>query len=224
MTANRQSKVGLLLIVLGGLVLLAKVGVWGGSSFIGALFLVAGGAFLMRLYNRKPKHLWALFVGFALFGAAAAALGGALAGSAFLALLGVGFAVAYVQNRRYWWAVLPAGMLFTLATVAGADALLPGADAGPLFFVGLAATFGYLYRMPLGKRWAVYPAIAALALAILSGSFSAGPLLPLLLVGAGAYLFSRTKMNKLESEAEPLDEQKSSLELLPKATEPTEKV
>lgn len=54
----------------------------------------------------------------------------------------------------FFGALIPAGVLFTLAGVAGADVLVPGVDSGSLFFLGLAATFGYVYRLPNGQRWA----------------------------------------------------------------------
>ena len=195
MTDNRNFNLGVLLMVLGGFVLLANIGVLNLPGLVFAAVLAAGGGFLSRVYLYNRGRKWApvpLVFGFALFGAAAAALSPTLAGAQFLALLGGGFAVAYLDNRRRWWAVIPAGALFSLAVVAGLGEVAPRLDGGPVLFFGLAATFAYLYNLPEGgKAWAVYPAIAAVAVALFGLSFTNGWLLPALLIGGGAYLFAR---------------------------------
>jgi hypothetical protein len=183
--------VGLLLVILGGMVLLGNLGLFGGMSGItGAVILAAAGAYLARIYYRNQKRVWALPIGFALFGAAAAAISGSLAGSSFLAFAGLGFLLVFLDQRRHWWALIPAGVLFTLALVAGLAFVAPNYIA-PVLFLGFAATFGSLYRLPDGKRWAIYPAIGAMVIAIATLSFSGGWFLPVLLIAGGAYLLSQ---------------------------------
>lgn len=186
-------KIGMALVILGALALLSNLGLFGGSGgLFGALLFAAGGAFLVRVYDRKASRIWALVGGFALFGLAAASIGGALAGLYFLGLLGGGFLLAYRNDRRQWWAIIPGGVLMSVALVAGLEELAPRFDEGPILFLGLAATFGALYRLPEGgKRWAIYPAIAAVVIAILAIGFGGSWFLPLLLVGGGAYLLTR---------------------------------
>ncbi len=197
MTDNRNFNLGVLLMILGGFVLLANIGILSLPGLVFAAVLAAGGGYLSRVYIQNRGREWApvaLVFGFALFGTAAAALSPTLAGAQFLALLGGGFAVAYLDNRRHWWAVIPAGALFSLALVAGLGEVAPRLDGGPVLFFGLAATFAYLYKLPEGgKPWAVYPAIAAVAVALLGLSFTNGWLLPTLLIGGGAYLFMRRR-------------------------------
>ena len=191
---KRNFNLGALLMVLGGFVLLANIGVLNLPGLVFAAVLAAGGGYLSRVYIKNRERSWAvlpLIFGFALFGTAAAALSPTLAGTQFLALLGGGFAVAYL-DRKHWWAVIPAGALFSLAVVAGLGEVAPRLDKGPVLFFGLAATFAYLYKLPEGgKAWAIYPAIAAVAVALLSLSFTNGWLLPALLIGGGAYLFTK---------------------------------
>ena len=190
MTKRQTANIGVVLLIVGGLSLLANLGIVGDSSdVVGSLFLGAVGAGFVSVYLRQSKHLWSLLVGFAFMGAAAATLTGALAGSYFLGFIGAGFALTYIRHPKHWWAVIPAGVLFTLSLVAGVTELLPALDPGFLFFAGISATFGYLYTLPQGgKRWAIYPALATLILAVLSSSFTGGWLLPLLLIGGGVYI------------------------------------
>lgn len=115
-----------------------------------------------------------------------------LFGSVFLAAIGAGFALTYARRRKHWWAIIPAGVLFTLAVVAGVSEVLPSFDPAFLFFAGIAATFGYLYTLPEGaKRWAIYPALATFALAILSSSFTGTWLFPLLLIAGGMLILKQ---------------------------------
>lgn len=187
---SKHSSIGLALILLGALALLGNLGLFGGlGGLVGALLLAGAGAFLLRYQQREPRQLWAFIVSFAFFGLALAAISGPLGGSYFLLMFAAGFALVFRRDARQWWALIPAGVLATLALVSGLETLLRPFDAGPVFFLGLAATFGLVYRQ--GQRWAVYPAIAALVLALLSTSFTGSWLLPLVLLGLGFYLLSR---------------------------------
>lgn len=189
---DRSSRIGLVLVILGGLALLSSLGFFRGiSHLVGALLLAFLGGLALRHYQRRHR-VGALVAAFALFGLAAAAVAGALSGFFFLALLGAGFAALYAGDRERWWAIIPAGTLLTLAVVAALSEIAPRFASGSVLFLGLAATFLVLYRLPHDpKRWAIYPAVASLALAVLGLSAHGTWLLPLALVGAGAYLLYR---------------------------------
>ncbi len=180
--------IGVALIIIGGLALLSDLGIFGGD-LIGVLLFAGGGAYLYyRVYDGEQGRFWALLVSFALFGLAAAILAsGPLSGTYFMGLTGAGFVLAYLNHPRLWWALIPGGALLTLAVVAG---LGPSMQIAPglVLFLGFAGTFGVLYR--IGQRWAIYPALALAVIAITILSFSGGWLLPLLLIGGGAYLLS----------------------------------
>ncbi|MCA9836347.1 MAG: hypothetical protein KC422_05510 [Trueperaceae bacterium] len=192
MTDKQTYNIGIVLIALGALVFLGNFGLFNGMpGIIGALFLAAGGILFGRVYLANQRHIWALLVGFGFFGAAAAAITGALAGAYFLAVLASGFAITYLQNKRHWWAIIPAGVLATLAFIVSIEVRLPFLKelVGGIFFLGIAATFGLLYLLPeMRKRWAVYPALGALILAFLSSSVTGGWIMPAVLIAGGIYL------------------------------------
>lgn len=184
---------GKLLILLGGFVLLANIGVFNMVSLVSAAVLAVGGGLLGRLYLQRGG-VWALLITFALFGAAATVLSPFLPGAQFLALFGVGFAVVYLRDRTHWWAIIPAGVLITLAVLVSLATLAPPLPDAPLLFFGIAATFVLLYKLPEGgQAWAAYPAIAAVAVALLSSSFTNTWVLPLLFLGGGVTLLVRRK-------------------------------
>ena len=191
---------GILLVALGGMALLSQLGLFRGlGSVLGALLFGAIGLYLIRNQYRRRGEVWAVCVGFALLGLGAAAIAGPLSGTAFLGLTGAGFLVAYRDDRERWWAVIPGGVLLTLALVAGLDNFASPMGGGPVFFLGLAAVFWYLYRHPSQeKRWAVYPAVALTVLALLSLSFSGGWVLPLALIVAGLYFLNREQGGRLD--------------------------
>ena len=191
---------GIVLVALGGLALLSQLGLFRGlGSVLGALLFGAIGLYLIRNQYRERGEVWALCVGFALLGLGAAAIAGPMGGTAFLGLTGAGFLVAYRDDRERWWAVIPGGVLLTLALVAGLDSFPSPLDGGPIFFLGLAAIFWYLYRHPRQeKRWAVYPAVALTVLALLSLSFSGGWVLPVALIVAGLYFLNREQGRRID--------------------------
>jgi hypothetical protein len=81
-----------------------------------------------------------------------------IGGSIFLGAIGLSFWAVYLTGRDRWWAIIPGGVLFTLAIVSALpDRLLGGADSGGVFFLGLAATF-LLVALLANMRWAFWPA------------------------------------------------------------------
>lgn len=188
----------LLLVALGLLFLAQNLGWLGGMvGWVWALvFIAVGGAFLYLFYQRR-EHWWTLIPGFALWGLAAAVLGGTLGGALFLALIGVGFVGVYLVQHEHWWALIPGGVLLTLGLVAYLGTATPGYDTGWVFFLGIAATFFALYALPEAasrQRWAIYPALAALAVMALTlvSSTVGSYLVPIVLIALGVYLFWRS--------------------------------
>lgn len=198
---------GALLLVAGVLLLLETVGVLiAAGLFWGALFVVAAAAF-WYLFVADPQAWWAAIPGGALAGLGLVILadeadvagndqwGGAL----FLGGIGIGFAAVYLRDRLRWWAVIPAGVLLTLAVQAGlTEAGLTAPLQGALFFAGLALTFALVALLPGGpRRWAWIPAAVLGVLAVLS-ALGATALLavftyvwPLALIVAGGVLLWR---------------------------------
>jgi hypothetical protein len=196
MTLKQNNLIGLILVVVGGLALLGNFGLLGGvPAIFFSVAMAAAGIYLVRYHIAKRSQLWASIVGFALLGLAFAAISGDWAGFYFLGLLGGGFASVYVLNRKHWWAVIPAGVLWTLSLVVASENIFPRWDEGALFFAGLAAIFGYLFAYER-QRWAIFPAVALLMVGVLALSFTGGWVFPALLIAAGIYAMKRQPREK----------------------------
>src|SRR5690554_6812239 len=184
------SSLGVILIGVGGLLALSNLGIIGGfGGVIGLIVLGGMGAWLLNQYYGGRKQLWLLLAGFILLGCGAATVTGAYAGAWFLGISGLGFLTAWRDDESRWWAVIPAGTLFTLAAVVVADLSWRWLDGGTVFFLGLAATFLALYLLPRNAQsWALIPAAASGALALLIWGSSGTWMLPILLIALGLYL------------------------------------
>lgn len=174
MRRNLNALWGLLLIGLGVLYLLQNFGVLRGLDFIWPLlFAVAGLAFLFVFFTNRA-HWWALIPGFTLLGLAATAgsqmllsdFPGEWSGAIFLGAIGLSFWAVYLARRDNWWAIIPGGVLLTLATVAGVSDNLPGVETGGVFFLGLAITFALVFLVTR-MRWALIPAAALAVMGVL---------------------------------------------------------
>lgn len=185
-----SSTFGLILIGLGGMLLLSNLGIIDGFGGIVGLIILGGlGAWLLNQYYSGRRQLWLLIAGFTMLGAAAATVTGAYAGAWFLGVTGFGFLTAWRENDQRWWALVPGGVLLTLAGVVIADQSMRWLDGGIVFFVGLAATFLTLYALPRNAQsWAIFPAAASAGIALLIWGSSGSWLLPLLLIGIGLYM------------------------------------
>jgi len=168
---------GILLIAAGVIFLLDNLGMivldW--EMIIGPIFALGGLVFLL-VFILNTDDWWALIPGFVLIaigviifmGENMEAVADRWSGAVFLGLLGLSFLLIYLFHTDNWWAVIPGGVLLTLAGVT----LLPdeGLLAGAVFFIGLALTFGLVYILPKPSgrlKWALYPAGILLAIGVL---------------------------------------------------------
>ena len=193
---NSSATVGVVLIAAGVLAVVVRnpaLGALPGLLRLVLLFAI-GGAAWWATRGRLP--LGARIALFAVIGAFAIPSAGRFAGVAALGYPALAFGLVYVASRRSWWALLPAGVLGSVALVAGSEALFPGWNPAPLLFLGFAATFTTLYLLPKGQggqRWALAPALLWIALTVLVNEPSGnGPnwLLPAVFIGAGVFLLS----------------------------------
>lgn len=181
-----------------------------GGGLWSLVFLAAGVAFLLLLLG-GTQYWWAAIPGFTLLGLGMLVGLDTLApgatenwvGSIFLGMMGVGFLVVYLMSSVNWWAIIPAGVMSTLAVVAAFDQMAPGAETGSVFFLGLALTFGLVYLLPMpgGHRmtWALIPATVLLVLAgvvSLATTGIASFIWPAILILAGVYLLYRNARNR----------------------------
>ena len=196
---------GILLIAAGVLFLLQNLNIIGGGiALLWALLFGAGGAIFLYVFLADRTDWWAIIPGFVLLGLAALIalstlapqVGGAWGGALFLGGIGLAFWVVYFTRRDFWWAVIPGGVLITLALVAGLSSVVQGVETGGVFFLGLGLTFGLLsfLRTPEGRmKWALIPAavllVMGLALTAAGASFLKYLWAVALIAGGGYLLF-----------------------------------
>lgn len=159
------------LILLGVLILLSNLNIlpWDIDALQWFWLLVFGGAGIsfLAVFLSNRDNWWAVIPSFTLLGLAIlvsnvipsrySEVGGAI----FLGMIGLSFWVILILRRDFWWAIIPGGVLTTLALVALASGGLGGLASGAIFFLGMAITFLVVYLLPTGdgrQLWAIWPA------------------------------------------------------------------
>ena len=160
---------GVLLILGGVLLLLQSLGVISWGDIFWAFLLGLGGIIFMSIFFTERSNWWALFPGVILLVIALVLTLDILfidfendvMGSAVLGSIGLCFLIVYLLNRSLWWAIIPTGVLLTLAVVVLFEPLGSENVTGGIFFLGLGLTFSAVALLPLpeGKmKWAWIPA------------------------------------------------------------------
>jgi hypothetical protein len=214
--STRRIFFGAALILLGGLFLfqqLFHLQFHVGAVIVAMVFALAGLGFLYVM-SSKRDNWWAAIPGMVLLG-----LGVLIAvsefyphfanqfgGSLFLGFIGLAFLVVLLLRHEAWWAVIPAGVLFTLALVAGVTQFLEnGLASGAIFFLGIGLTFAVVGLMPVGRKekWPWIPSGICLVMGTLlmigSGALVNsvfGLIWPAILVLGGGYLIVRASLPK----------------------------
>jgi hypothetical protein len=176
--ANWRTIVGVGMVLLGILALLQVFGYLPtNGDFVGLIFgfLFAGaGAAFLTLLGRNRENWWAAIPGLVLLSLGALILSGIFfpafasnfGGTLFMGGLSLAFLVVYFMNRENWWAIIPGGVLLTIAAITALDRV-PALDTGGIFFLGLAATFAVLALIPVEGRRMSWPWIPAAVLAVM---------------------------------------------------------
>ncbi|WP_241650930.1 MULTISPECIES: hypothetical protein [Paenarthrobacter] len=117
-SANASIIAGVVIIVLGVLLLLDRVGIMDTASFVAPLIFAAVGVVFLALFIRRRANWWAAIPGSVFLGLAAvittAQLTGGAWGAAFLfVFMGAGFAAVFLREPGNWWALIPSGVMFT---------------------------------------------------------------------------------------------------------------
>ena len=168
---------GTLLIIGGILILLQTLGFYRLGDLFWGLLALLGGIFFLGFYVQNHSNWWGFIPSFTLFGLSATLLLGALApqlnsmigGSVFLGGIGLSFLAVYLADRRNWWAIIPMGVLLTLAAVSALDQF-GGLATGGFFFVGMGLTFLLVALLPTPSgrmTWAWIPAAVLLIMGVL---------------------------------------------------------
>jgi hypothetical protein len=178
------------------------------------LFLVSGAVFVAA-YITDRRHWWALIPGFTLIGLGVTVSSsllftdviGDLGGSLFLGSMALGFWLIFALHRKHWWAGIPAGVLTTLAVVAGTEQLTRGLDGGTVFFLGFGLTFLLLYIVPTPRGRMTWPLIPAVILVVMGVLLGTGYVVALnyigaiALIGVGIYLLVRSLKRPSEEDS-----------------------
>lgn len=168
---------GAVLLLAGVLLLLDALRVLDTAQLVWPFIFGAAGAVFLAVFSRSRDYWWAAIPGFVLLGLAAVAFttqlwpqpAGDWPGSLFFLFISAGFAAVYFRVRASWWALIPCGVMLTLALVVALPPAMEGPPVAAVLFLGLAATFAALTLTPERMKW---PLIPAAALAVLGLSFA----------------------------------------------------
>lgn len=203
---NSRIAWGILLILGGFLFLLENLNILAiGGLFWALLFALAGVAFLSTYFADRTGW-WAIIPGIIFLslggliglGVLAPRLADTLGGAFFLGGISLAFWLVYFVDRRNWWAIIPAGVMATVALVAGLGEAAPGMEIGGLFFLGIGLTFAVLGVLPntgANLRWAFIPAgiMVVFGLLITAASINLiNYVWPALLILGGLFLLLRS--------------------------------
>jgi hypothetical protein len=194
------------LLVAGGIALLLEnMDILHIGGLIWGVVLGIAGILFLSVYFENRVNWWPLIPGVSLLAFGLAAILGYLSpsfsetvgGSLVLGGISLSLFLVYLVNRENWWAIIPAGVLATLAVVSIIDAGNYDVDTGGVFFVGVGLTFILVAILPtpVGQmRWAFIPALIMLVMGTLISSQRQDIMLyvwPILIILVGGYLVFR---------------------------------
>ncbi len=201
---------GGLLVLAGVLFLLQNLGLFRIGDLFWVVLLALAGLFFLSIFLQNKANWWPLIPGLTLISVGIIVLmnwispdhGERWSGSIILAGIGLSFALIYLVARQNWWAIIPAGVLFTLAVIAGLEEFFPALGTAGLFFLGLGLTFALVALLPNPQgdmRWAWIP--GGILLLIGSIFLVAGENLlvyvwPVILILAGGLFIVRALRNR----------------------------
>jgi hypothetical protein len=202
---------GLILVIGGVLLLLDTFGIFKGGALFWTIVVGVAGLLFLSLYVTNHFNWWALIPGIILL-AIAATIGlnsflpgfsdSDLEGTIILGGIGLSFLLVYLAEHANWWAIIPAGVMTTIAVVAVLDSNTSGIATGGIFFLGLGITFALvaLLRTSIGQmRWAWIPAaILGLmgVLILIAAEKLINYIWPSVLILVGIYLVIRSLTRK----------------------------
>ena len=196
---------GVLLIAAGILFLLQNFGVLAIGVYVWPILFGIGGLVFLYVFLASRDNWWAIIPGLVLLSLAAVSVLDQFApqvdadwgGAIFLGGIGLAFWIIYFIKHEHWWAVIPGGVLCTLALVTGLSSVLEGVEVGGVFFLGLGLTFALLAFLPTPEgrmQWPLIPAGVLLVMGLLMATAATeiiNYLWPAALILAGGYLLFR---------------------------------
>ncbi len=193
---------GFLLLFGGVLALMQALGYLKNATniFWGGTFIAIGLVFLTLLFN---GNWWSAFPGFILLAIGVFMLLPDMKhdfiGALFLGSVALAFWITYATAyQERWWALIPAGVLTTLAGMTIVPERFGDFQTTGFFFLGLAITF-LLVALLTGMRWAYWPATVLGVLGILGLASLlqiANYVYAIALIAAGGFIIFRYFTNR----------------------------
>lgn len=203
---------GVTLIIIGIALLGQNTGLFTiGNLFWGILFFLVG-VFFISIFINNRQHWWGLIPAYGLLGVSILLLletilppiPEMLGGVIILTALALAFIHIYIIDRQNWWALIPGGVLLTLAAINGLEEFLKDTYAGGLLFIGMGLTFASLPLLPSPQKdllkWAWIPAGILFFIGIYILGISEGLLQiigAILLILIGLFFIIRTLIRRL---------------------------
>jgi hypothetical protein len=200
---------GILLVAGGIALLLENLDIFRLGGLIWGNVLGIAGIIFLSVYLENRINWWSLIPSVSLLALSFGALLGffspsfaeSVGSSIVLGGIGLSFLLVYLVNRENWWAIIPAGVLATLAVVSAVDGGSYAVDTGGIFFIGVGLTFLLVAILPtpVGQmKWALIPALIMFVMGTLISSQRQDILLyvwPILIIMVGGYLVYKAVMS-----------------------------
>ncbi|BCY18104.1 hypothetical protein hrd7_19530 [Leptolinea sp. HRD-7] len=190
---NRKFLIGIFFLLAGVITLFANLGYFSFGELFGSGLLLVGGLVFLYYFAVSKSNWWAAIPGCILFSVGVTAslpwvapgLEGRLGGPIVLAGISLAFWLVYLRVPTHWWAIIPAGVMLTLASIT-LMSTENGMETGGVFFIGLGLTFALVALLPGSSLRMAWPWIPAAVLIIMGFLFiaSAAQLASLILPAA----------------------------------------
>lgn len=179
-----------------------------GGLLWGVLFAFGGVAFIVYLLQNK-KAWWAIIPGVVLIGLGFIILissifpnfQGEIGGFIFFVAISIAFLIVYLMNKKFWWAIIPAGVMASLAATILVDGFTKF-EGGGVLLMGIALTFALLTVLPGlegNRQWPLIPAgiLFVVSLFAFFEDFNVSSLVwAVILIVLGVFLVVRSFLNK----------------------------
>ena len=185
------------------------------GEYVVAIFFGLAALFFLKLYIQNSGRWWSLvltsiclIVTFAVFIENSRIIDDDYIGVAVNWIIGATFLTVFLQNRKHWWAIIPAGVFFTVGFVVFRESSsffwFGEINSGFYMLLGLAITFGVLYYMTNEERnlsWAAYPALGFFGVTMIIGlseryTFEGEYVVPILFIALGGFLLFKSTIRR----------------------------
>ncbi len=205
---NRKFLIGLFFLAIGIGTLFSNLGYFSINELIWPALMAGGGLIFLYYFVASRGNWWAAIPGCVLLSVGITAalpwvapgLDARLGGPVVLAGISLGFWLVFLRIPSNWWAIIPAGVMLTLASMTLLNSA-NGLETAGVFFIGLGLTFALVALLPGGALRMAWPWIPAGILLVMgflfisSASRLATLVLPAAMIIAGVVLTLRAIRN-----------------------------